>query len=143
MVATRAPVFKSLVQAERGCCCGLLVVLCPSNMLAYVRDGSAQTVVLLGKLSGTGGIQSQELPPLRWTPGAGIMETNDHQVTTVFAVQPSFHHGHPNIMKRYHRLRTCSHTSPRHSPMMVTLHDTRFVECHWWNDGWAVETVVT
>ena len=25
---------------------------------------------------------------------------------------------------------------------MVTLHDTRFVECRWWNDGWTVKTVV-
>ena len=33
------------------------------------------------------------------------------------------------IMKSYHRRRTCSHTSPRRSPTMVTLHDTRFVEC--------------
>ena len=31
-------------------------------------------------------------------------------------------------MKRYHRRRTCSHTSARRSPTMVTLHDTRFVE---------------
>ena len=28
-------------------------------------------------------------------------------------------------------------------PTMVTLHDTRFVECRWWNDGWTVKTVVT
>ena len=49
----------------------------------------------------------------------------------------------PNIMKRYHRRRTCSHTSPRRSLTMVTLHDTRFVECRWWNDGWTVKTVVT
>ena len=48
-----------------------------------------------------------------------------------------------SIMKRYHRRRTCSHTSPRRSPTMVTLHDTRFVECRWWNDGWTVKTVVT
>ena len=27
-------------------------------------------------------------------PGAGIMEADDHQVTTVFTVQPSFHHRH-------------------------------------------------
>ena len=26
------------------------------------------------------------------TPGAGIMEADDRQVTTVFVVQPSFHH---------------------------------------------------
>ena len=25
---------------------------------------------------------------------------------------------------------------------MVTLHDTRFVECRWWNDGWTVKTVI-
>ena len=48
----------------------------------------------------------------------------------------------PSIMKRYHRRRTCSHTSPRRSPTMVTLHDTRFVECGWWSDGWTVKTVV-
>ena len=49
----------------------------------------------------------------------------------------------PSIMKRYHRRRTCSHTSPRRLPMMVTLHDTRFVECRWWNDGRTEKTVVT
>ena len=27
-------------------------------------------------------------------------------------------------------------------PTMVTLHDTQFVECRWWNDGWTVKTVV-
>ena len=48
----------------------------------------------------------------------------------------------PSIMKRYHLRRTCSHTSPRRSPTMVTLHDTGFVECRWWNDGWTVKTVV-
>ena len=41
----------------------------------------------------------------------------------------------PSITKRYHRRRTCSHTSTRRSPTMVTLHDTRFVECRWWSDG--------
>ena len=49
----------------------------------------------------------------------------------------------PSTMKRYHRRRTCSHTSPRRLPTMVTLHDTLFVECRWWNDGWTVKTVVT
>ena len=49
----------------------------------------------------------------------------------------------PSIIKRYHHRRTCSHTSPRRSPTMVMLHDTRFVECRWWNDGWSVKTVVT
>ena len=41
----------------------------------------------------------------------------------------------PSIMKHYHRQQTCSHTSPRRSPTMVTLDGTRFVECRCWNDG--------
>ena len=45
----------------------------------------------------------------------------------------------PSVMKHYHRRRTCSHTSPRHSPTMVTFHDSRFVECR----CWTVKTVVT
>ena len=49
----------------------------------------------------------------------------------------------PSIMKRYHRRRTCCHTSPRRSPTMITLHDTRFVDWRWWNDGWTEKTVVT
>ena len=49
----------------------------------------------------------------------------------------------PSITKRYHRRRTCSHTSPRSSPKMVTLHDIRFVECRRWNGGWTVKIVVT
>ena len=76
-------------------------------------------------------------------PGAGIMEADDRQVTTVFTVIPPSALDKPSIMKRYHRRRTCSHTSSRSSPTMVTLHDTRFVECRWWNDGWSVKTVVT
>ena len=48
-----------------------------------------------------------------------------------------------SIMKRYHRQWTWSHTSPRRSPTMVTLHDTGFVECRWWKDGWTLKTVVT
>ena len=40
-----------------------------------------------------------------------------------------------SIMKSCNRRRTLSHTSPRHSLTMVTLHDTRFVQCRWWNDG--------
>ena len=34
----------------------------------------------------------------------------------------------PSIVKRYHLRRTCSHTSPRRLPTMVTLYDTGFVE---------------
>ena len=49
----------------------------------------------------------------------------------------------PSIMKGCHRRRTCSHTSPRRSPTMVTFHATRFVVCRWWNDCWTVKTVVS
>ena len=76
--------------------------------------------------------------------GAGIMEADDRQVTSFHSptVIPPSALDKPNIMKRYDRWRTCSHTSPRRSTTMVTLHDTRFVECRWWNDGWTVKTVV-
>ena len=36
---------------------------------------------------------SKGLTGLEW-PGAGIMEADDRQVTTVSTVQPSFHHRH-------------------------------------------------
>ena len=49
----------------------------------------------------------------------------------------------PSIMKRYHRRRTTRWCVTARSPTMVTLHDARFVECRWWNDGWTVKTVVT
>ena len=35
-----------------------------------------------------------EKPLLQFSPGAGIMEADDRQVTTVFTGQPSFHHRH-------------------------------------------------
>ena len=49
----------------------------------------------------------------------------------------------PSIMKPYHRRRTTRWGVTARSPTMVTLHDTRFDECRWWNDGWTVKTVVT
>ena len=48
----------------------------------------------------------------------------------------------PSIMKPYHRRRTCSHISPRRSQTIARLHDTRFVECPWWKDGWTVHKTV-
>ena len=48
-----------------------------------------------------------------------------------------------SIMKRYHRQWTTRWGVTERSPTMVTLHDTRFVECLWWNDGWTVKTVIT
>ena len=49
----------------------------------------------------------------------------------------------PSIMKRYYRRQTTRWGVTARSLTMVTLHDTRFVECRWWNDGWIVKTVVT
>ena len=80
-----------------------------------------------------------------YKPGAGIMEADDRQVTSFHSpvVIPPSALDKPSIMKRCHHQRTCSHTSSRLSPMMVTLHDTRFVDCWWSNDGWTVKTVIT
>ena len=49
----------------------------------------------------------------------------------------------PSIMKLYHHRRTTRWGVAASSPTMVTFHDTRFVKCQWWNDGWTVKTVVT
>ena len=71
-------------------------------------------------------------------PGPSALEAD----TLPLRQRGRFPHRHidiPSIMKRYHRRRMCNHTSPRRSPTMVTLHDTRFVECRWWNDGWDCE----
>ena len=75
-----------------------------------------------------------------WQPGnlGPSSEDSFHSPTVI----PPLALDKPSIMKRYDRRRTCSHISPRRSPMMVTLHDTLFVECRWWNDGWTVKTVV-
>ena len=72
------------------------------------------------------------------------MEADDRRVASFHSptVIPPSALDKPSIMKRYHRRRTFSHTSPRRSPTMVRLHDTRFVECRWWNDGWIVKPVV-
>ena len=49
----------------------------------------------------------------------------------------------PSIMKHYHRRRMTRRGVTARSPTMVTLHDTGFAECRWWNDGWTVKAVVT
>ena len=46
----------------------------------------------------------------------------------------------PSIMKRYHRRGTTRWGVTARSPTIVTLRDTRFIECRWWNDGWTVVT---
>ena len=65
------------------------------------------------------------LGPVSWRPTTvkwrQFWQTNRHSTIK------------PSILKRYHRRRTCGHTSPRRSPTIVTLHDSRFAECRWWN----------
>ena len=39
-------------------------------------------------------LSTAALSPTPPSPGAGIKEADDLQVTTVFTVQPSFHHRH-------------------------------------------------
>ena len=46
-------------------------------------------------------------------------------------------------MKRYHGRWTTRWSVTARLPTMVTLCDTRFVECRWWNDSWTLKTVVT
>ena len=72
------------------------------------------------------GSQVATLPGIKGsTLGAAIMEAHDCQVT-VFSpiVIPPSALNKPSIMKRFHHGRTCSHTSPHCSPMMITLHST-------------------
>ena len=61
-------------------------------------------------------------------PGAGIMKADDRPVTTVFTVQPSFHHRHSSIIERFHRRRRTRWGVTARSPTMVTLHDTHKAE---------------
>ena len=46
----------------------------------------------------------------------------------------------PSIMTRYYRRQTTRWGVTARSPTVVTLHDTGFVECRWWNVGWTVKT---
>ena len=79
-----------------------------------------------------------------WTSGAGIMEADDRRVTSFHSptVIPLSALDKPSIMKHYHHRRTTRWGVTARSPTTVTLHDTWFVECRWWNDGWTVKTVV-
>ena len=84
--------------------------------------------------------------PLEPTPKEDIFDFDVSVNQTTgrrWQTKPSLALDKPSIMKCCHRRQKCSHTSPRRSPTMVTLHDTRFVECRWWNDGWTVKAVVT
>ena len=60
----------------------------------------------------------------------GRRQSSDYRFHSPTVIPPSAL-DKQSIMKRYHRRRTCSHTSSCRSPTMVTLHDTLFVECRW------------
>ena len=78
------------------------------------------------------------LGPVLWRPATvkwrQSSQSNRH--STIGTRQTEYHEVLPSSAN-------VSHTSLRRSPTMVTLYDTRFVECRWWNDGWTVKTVVT
>ena len=69
-------------------------------------------------------------------------------MTTVFTVQPSFHHRHST--NRASRSVTNTIVGERAvTPHLVVRRRWQcfiklgFIECRWWNDGWTVKTVVT
>ena len=95
-----------------------------------------------GRMPVSSALDVDALPVTRFRCHGGRRPSSDDSLHSPTVIPPSAL-DKPSIMKRYHRRRTCSHTSPRRSPTMVTLHDTRLVECRWWNDGWTVKTVVT
>ena len=81
-------------------------------------------------------------------PGASIMGADDCQVTTVFTVQPSFHHWHSTNQASWSVTIVAEHAVTPHLAVrrwcsMVTFYDTWVVERWWWNDCWTVKTVVT
>ena len=63
------------------------------------------------------------------------MEADGRQVTTVFTVQPSFHHRHSTNRALPSSANDEVRCVTAHSRTTVSLHDIRFVECRWWNDG--------
>ena len=67
-------------------------------------------------------------PVIRGRYHGGRRPSSDDSFRSPTVIPPSALHK-LNITNRYHRRRTCSHTSPRRSPTKVTLRDTRFVEC--------------
>ena len=72
----------------------------------------------------------------------GRRPSSDDNFHSPSVILPSALHK-PSIMKLYYLQRTTRWGVTARSPTMATLHDTRFVECRWWNDGWTAKTVVT
>ena len=98
-----------------------LVLLVPSLLCCYSHITEPQRFVSFR-------------PPSWSRHHGGRPPSSDDSFHTPTVIPPSAL-DKPSIMKRYHSRRTCSHTSPRRLPTMVTLHDTRFVEWLLWNDG--------
>ena len=84
---------------------------------------------------------SQNAATCGWYHGGRRLSSDDSLPSPT--VTPPSALDKPSITKRYHHQQTCSHTSPCRLPTMVTLYDTQFVVCRWWNDDWTVKTVVT
>ena len=73
-------------------------------------------------------------------PGAGIMEADEHPVTTVFTVQPSLHPRYSTNRVSWRVTIVGERAVTPH--LVVRFMILGFVECRWWNDG-IVKTVVT
>ena len=94
--------------------------------------------MLTGPLSQTKGTCKLHLGPVSWRPTT-VKWRQFHSPTVI----PPSAVDKPRIMKRYHRRLTTRWGVTARSPTIITLHDTRLVECRWWIDGWTVKTVVT
>ena len=81
-------------------------------------------------------------PPGAWGRYHGGWRPSSDDSLHSWTVIPPSALDKPSIMKRYHRRRTTRWGVAACLPMMVMLHDTRFVECRWWIDGWTVKTVI-
>ena len=81
---------------------------------------------------------SRHLGPVSWrqTTVKWRQSSQSNRHSTIGTQQTS-------TMQRYHQRRTTRWDVTARSLTMITLHDTRFVKCQWWNDGWTVKTVVT
>ena len=81
---------------------------------------------------------SDDLGPVWWRPTIvkwrQFSQSNSH--STIGTWQTEYHEALPSS-------RTTRWGVTARSPTMVTLHDTGFVECRWWNGGWTVKTFVT
>ena len=119
------------------------------HMLTKIHIGHSAVCAHLRHISNDSTASAAELSdppePLNGETWVGIMEADDRQVTTVFTVQPSFHHRHSthriswSVTKvAYDEVRCdCTFTDDGNTSWYSV------VECRWWNDDWTVKTVVT